>query len=198
MTKTKNILIVGVGGQGTILASRVLSGVALSQNYDVKVSEIHGMSQRGGSVVTQVRFGEKVHSPIIQPGEADIILAFELLEALRWLPYLAPGGKVIVNTQEMLPMPVITGATTYPTDALTRIQAKAGDTVALDALAIALSHHNPKGVNVVLLGVLSTMMDISEDAWLAVLKERVPAKFLEANLAVFAAGRQQGFLLSKK
>ena len=97
MTKTKNILIVGVGGQGTILASRVLSGVALSQNYDVKVSEIHGMSQRGGSVVTQVRFGEKVHSPIIQPGEADIILAFELLEALRWLPYLAPGGKVIVK-----------------------------------------------------------------------------------------------------
>lgn len=197
MTKTKNILIVGVGGQGTILASRVLSGVALSQNYDVKVSEIHGMSQRGGSVVTQVRFGEKVHSPIIQPGEADIILAFELLEALRWLPYLAPSGKVIVNTQEMLPMPVITGAATYPTDALERIKEKAEETIALDALAIALSQHNPKGVNVVLLGVLSTMMDISEEAWLTVLKERVPAKFLESNLAVFAAGRKQGFLLSK-
>ncbi len=189
MSDVKNILIVGVGGQGTILASRVLSGVAMSQGFDVKVSEIHGMSQRGGSVVTQVRFGEKVSSPIIQPGEADIILAFELLEALRWLPYLAPGGKVIVNTQEINPMPVITGAALYPQDALDRVQATAGQTIALNAFDVAVAHGNPKGVNVVLLGVLSAMMEIHEDAWLKVLKVRVPAKFLDANLAVFAAGR---------
>jgi len=190
MSDIKNILIVGVGGQGTILASRVLSGVAMAQGFDVKVSEIHGMSQRGGSVVTQVRFGEKVSSPIIQPGEADIILAFELLEALRWLPYLAPNGKVIVNTQEINPMPVITGAVAYPQDALDRVRAVAGQTIALNALDVAVAHGNPKGVNVVLLGVLSAMMDIEEAVWLRVVEERVPAKFLDANLAVFAAGRE--------
>ncbi len=189
MASVKNILIVGVGGQGTILASRILSSVAMAQGFDVKVSEIHGMSQRGGSVVTQVRYGDRVASPIIQPGQADIILAFELLEAYRWLPYLAPEGKVIVNTQEINPMPVITGMALYPKDALDHIQQTAATTVALDALEIARAAHNPKGVNVALIGVLSTMMDIPETIWLDVLKEKVPAKFLEANLQVFQAGR---------
>lgn len=186
-----NILIVGVGGQGTILASRVLSGVVQAAGYDVKVSEIHGMSQRGGSVVTQVRYGPKVASPIISAGSADIILAFELLEALRWQPSLKPGGKMIVNTQEMNPMPVVVGAAEYPKDALEQIQ-KRSETVALNALEVALSCQNPKGVNVVLLGVLSTMMPIAEEIWLDVLKRTVPAKFLEANLAAFAAGRKLG------
>ena len=192
MPKTENILIVGVGGQGTILASRVLSGVVLAAGYDVKVSEIHGMSQRGGSVITQVRFGEQVSSPIIQPGEADIILAFELLEALRALPSLAKTGEIIVNTQQMNPMPVVTGAMEYPQDALERIQEGAAATIALDALEMAMECQNPKGVNVVLLGVLSARMDIPEAIWLNVLKETVPAKFLDANLAAFAAGRAYG------
>ncbi len=192
MSKTTNILIVGVGGQGTILASRVLSGVVQRSGHDVKVSEIHGMSQRGGSVVTQVRFGEQVASPIIKPGEADIILAFELLEALRWLPSLAADGKIIVNTQKMDPMPVVIGAMEYPQDTMAKIQEKTSKTIALDALDMAMKCKNPKGVNVVLLGVLSALMDISEEVWLDVLKEKVPFKFLEVNLAAFAAGRGYG------
>jgi len=192
MSKTTNILIVGVGGQGTILASRVLAGVVQKAGYDVKVSEIHGMSQRGGSVVTQVRFGEEVSSPIIKAGEADIILAFELLEALRWLPSLSANGEMIVNTQQMNPMPVVIGAIEYPQDALERIQKKAKTTIALDALKIAMDCNNPKGVNVVLLGVLSARTEISEEIWLDVLKTTVPAKFLDVNLAAFAAGRAYG------
>ncbi len=186
-----NILIVGVGGQGTILASRVLSGVVQAAGYDVKVSEIHGMSQRGGSVVTQVRYGQAVASPIISAGSADIILAFELLEAMRWQPSLKEGGKMIVNTQKMNPMPVVVGATKYPADALEQIRAKA-ETTALDALAVAMECNNPKGVNVVLLGVLSAMMPIKEEIWLDVLKNTVPPKFIEANMAAFAAGRKLG------
>lgn len=189
MSKVTNVLIVGVGGQGTILASRVLSGVVQAAGYDVKVSEIHGMSQRGGSVVTQVRFGEKVYSPIIPAGEVDLILAFELLEAVRHQPALRPEGKMIVNVQRMMPMPVVIGAAEYPADCLEQLRAKA-DVVALDALKIAMDCKNPKAVNVVLLGMLSTQMNIDEQIWLDVLKEKVPAKFLEANLQAFAEGRK--------
>lgn len=189
MNKVTNVLIVGVGGQGTILASRVLSGVVQAAGYDVKVSEIHGMSQRGGSVVTQVRFGEKVNSPIIPAGTADLILAFELLEAMRHQPSLKPDGKMIVNVQKMMPMPVVIGAAEYPENGLGQLREKC-DVVALDALEVAMKCHNPKAVNVVLLGVLSAQMNIDEQIWLDVLKEKVPPKFLEANLLAFAEGRK--------
>lgn len=189
MSKVTNVLIVGVGGQGTILASRVLSGVVQAAGYDVKVSEIHGMSQRGGSVVTQVRFGDKVYSPIIPAGKADLILAFEMLEAVRHQPSLKEHGKIIVNMQQIMPMPVVIGAAEYPADCLEQLEKRA-DVVAIDALAVANKCHNPKAVNVVLLGVLSTQMDIDEQVWLDVLKEKVPPKFLEANLAAFAEGRK--------
>lgn len=188
MSKVTNVLIVGVGGQGTILASRVLSEITINAGFDVKVSEIHGMAQRGGNVVTQVRYGEKVDSPIVSPGEADVILAFELLEAMRYLPYLKEGGKLIVNTQKINPMPVITGAAEYPEGILEMI-AERGELIQLDALAIAQECGMPKGVNVVLLGVLSKYLDFSEDVWLYALRAKVPAKFLEGNLKVFAAGR---------
>ncbi len=196
MSKTTNILIVGVGGQGTILASRVLAGVLLAEGYDVKVSEIHGMSQRGGSVVTQVRYGDFVASPIIEPQTANIVLAFELLEALRSLPFLAEGGKLIVNTQAILPMPVVTGEAQYPTDALSQLEKQASHVLAIDALRMALACGNPKGVNIVLLGILSALMDIKEETWLLVLRDKVPQRFLGVNLAAFAEGRKWG--LNKK
>ena len=135
--ETKNIMIVGVGGQGTLLASKLLGAVLLEKDYDVKVSEVHGMSQRGGSVVTYVRFGEKVYSPIIDKGEADIILSFELLEAARWLEYLKPGGQMIVNTQRMEPMPVIIGAAEYPEDIVAKMEQAGAKVDAMDFLEIA-------------------------------------------------------------
>jgi len=183
-----NILIVGVGGQGTILSSRVVSGVVQNAGLDVKVSEIHGMSQRGGSVVTQVRYGENVASPIIRPGEADIIVAFELLEALRWLPSLKKGGKMIVNVQEIDPMPVIIGAAEYPKDALEQLKDNA-DVIAFDALATATECGSARSVNVVLLGVLSNLLNFEESEWLDQLAVYVPAEFLEGNIAAFNAGR---------
>jgi indolepyruvate ferredoxin oxidoreductase beta subunit len=187
MPKVTNILIVGVGGQGTILASRVLSGVAQKTGLDVKVSEIHGMSQRGGSVVTQVRYGEKVFSPIIPFGQADIILAFEKLEALRWLPYLKKDGSILINDQQIDPMPVIIGAADYPEDAL-NIRSKHQKVTVTDALSMALEAGNAKAVNVVLLGLLSGHLDIGKDIWLEVLKETVPSKYLEVNIKAFEAG----------
>lgn len=190
---TTNILIVGVGGQGTILASRILSQVVLSAGYDVKVSEIHGMSQRGGSVVTQVRFGEKVHAPIITAGEVDAILAFEQLEAKRWLPTLKEGGTMIVNTQKINPMPVIVGAAKYPKTILADME-KVANVVPLDALGEAMKAGNQKAVNVVLLGVLSARLEdkiqIKEEAWLEALEKSVPAKLLEINMKAFKAGRE--------
>ena len=151
---TKNIMIVGVGGQGTLLASRILGNAVIQKGYDVKVSEVHGMSQRGGSVVTYVKFGDVVHSPIIDKGEADIILAFERLEAYRALPWLKKGGVMIVNDQQINPMPVITGAAKYPENILDKIGAEA-DVTALDALSLALEAGNAKAANVVLIGVLA-------------------------------------------
>ncbi|MBQ5490492.1 MAG: indolepyruvate oxidoreductase subunit beta [Treponema sp.] len=187
--QTTNIMIVGVGGQGSLLASKVLGNLLLSQGYDVKVSEVHGMSQRGGSVVTYIRFGDKVYSPVIEEGEADIILSFELLEAARWLPYLKQDGKIVTNTQRIEPMPVITGSATYPEDLLTKLKAKGATVDALDCLSLAQEAGSAKAVNIVLLGRLSTMFDISEDAWLSSLEACVPAKFLELNKKAFAAGR---------
>ena len=187
MNQTTNIMIVGVGGQGTLLASRILGNAVIRQGYDVKVSEVHGMSQRGGSVVTYVKFGEKVYSPIIGEGEADIILAFELLEAYRALPALKMGGRLIVNDQRINPMPVITGAAQYPDDILGKLSAKV-NTTAVDALALAKEAGSIKAVNVVLIGVMAKNTDIPYEVWLQTIRETVPPKFLDINLKAFELG----------
>ncbi len=184
---TKNIMIVGVGGQGTLLASRILGNAVISEGYDVKLSEVHGMSQRGGSVVTYVKYGDKVYSPIIDEGEADIILAFELLEAYRALPYLKKGGKIIVNNQKIDPMPVITGAAEYPEDIETKLSEKA-NTVVVDALSFAKEAGTIKAVNVVLIGVLAKSTDIPYEKWIETIKNSVPTKFLDVNLKAFEMG----------
>jgi len=186
--KTTSIMIVGVGGQGTLLASKLLGNVLIGAGYDVKLSEVHGMSQRGGSVVTYVRYGEKVYSPIVDQGEADYILSFELLEAARWISYLKEGGRLITNTQKTWPMPVITGAAEYPENIVERLSAMA-DVQAVDALALATEAGSAKAVNVVLIGVLSRQMDIPEDAWLRAIEETVPPRFLELNKKAFRLGR---------
>ena len=184
---TKNIMIVGVGGQGTLLASRILGNTVINEGYDVKVSEVHGMSQRGGSVVTYVKYGDKVYSPIVDRGEADIILAFEMLEAYRALPYLKKGGKMIVNDQSMDPMPVIIGAMEYPADIKTKLENKV-DLVTVDALKYAKEAGNIKAVNVVLIGVMAKSTDIPYENWVETIKTTVPPKFLEVNLKAFDLG----------
>ena len=180
-------MIVGVGGQGTLLASRILGNTVINEGFDVKVSEVHGMSQRGGSVVTYVKYGEKVYSPIIDRGEADIILAFEMLEAYRALPYLKKGGKIIVNNQEIDPMPVITGAASYPENILEKIK-KEADVTAVNALELAENAGNFKAVNVVLIGVMAKTTDISYDKWVKTIRETVPPKFVDVNLKAFELG----------
>lgn len=182
-----NIMIVGVGGQGTLLASRILGKVAIKEGYDVKVSEVHGMSQRGGSVVTYVKYGDKVYSPIIDKGEADLILAFEMLEAMRALPFLKKGGRMIANTQRMNPMPVITGAMEYPENIQDKIAAKA-DLVAVDALSLAEKAGTIKAVNVVLIGLLAKSMNVDKNVWIETIKETVPEKFIDLNLKAFDMG----------
>ena len=177
---TKNIMIVGVGGQGTLLASKLLGYVLLNQGYDVKVSEVHGMSQRGGSVVTYVRFGEKVYSPVIDKGEADYIVSFEKLEAARWIEFLKPGGTIITNTQEVEPMPVITGAMEYPQELIEKMQAAGANVDAKDFLAVANEAGSSKAVNIALMGRLSKYFeDIDDAVWQKAIEKNVPAKFLE-------------------
>ena len=186
---TKNIMIVGVGGQGSLLASKLLGRLLLDQGYDVKVSEVHGMSQRGGSVVTYVRWGDRVYSPVIDKGEADFILSFELLEAARWMEFLRPGGRIITNTQQINPMPVITGAAEYPRE-LERRMAEAGAALdAMDALSLAEEAGSSKAVNLVLLGRLSRYFDWPEDTWQQAITASVPEKFLELNRRAFHLGR---------
>lgn len=186
---TKNIMIVGVGGQGSLLASKLLGQILLSQGYDVKVSEVHGMSQRGGSVVTYVRFGDKVYSPIIDKGEADYIVSFELLEAARYMDFLKPGGHIVVNTQQIDPMPVITGAAEYPSNLLEKMKQAGAIVSEMDALAIATEAGSAKAVNIALMGRLSKLFDFSEEAWIEALEACVPPKFLELNKKAFALGR---------
>lgn len=191
MNDVKSILIVGVGGQGTLLASRLLGNALLSRDYDVKVSEVHGMSQRGGSVVTYVRYGESVASPIIEQGEADIILSFEALEAARFLPYLKKGGKIIVNTQQIDPMPVVTGNAVYPEDILGQIKSLGVEVISADALSLAEQAGSVKAVNVVLMGMLAKQTDIEKQVWLDTVKQTVPPKFLELNLKAFELGYER-------
>jgi len=187
--ETKNMMIVGVGGQGTLLASKLLGRLLLSKGFDVKVSEVHGMSQRGGSVVTYVRWGDRVCSPIIDKGQADVILSFELLEAARWTEYLKPGGRIITNTQQVNPMPVITGAATYPENLVEKISALGIDLDAFDALSLAEQAGSSKAVNIVLMGRLSKWFDFTEEEWMDALTQSVPAKFLELNKKAFDLGK---------
>ncbi len=187
---TKNIMIVGVGGQGTLLASKMLGYVLLQQRYDVKVSEVHGMSQRGGSVVTYVRYGKKVYSPVIDKGEADVIISFEKLEAARWLEFLKKDGTIITNTQEVEPMPVITGAAAYPENLIEKMQAAGAKVDAKDFLSIAQEAGSAKAVNIALMGRLSTYFpEISDEQWQDAIEKIVPQKFLDLNRRAFEAGR---------
>ena len=182
------VMIVGVGGQGTLLASRVLGQVAISEGHDVKMSEVHGMAQRGGSVVTYVIYGDKVYSPIIEEGEADMILAFEELEAYRWISYLKIGGKLIVNTQKIDPMPVITGVMEYPKDILDKIEKKGIDITAIDALPLATEAGNKKSVNIVLMGVVAKNSTIPYDKWIEAIKKTVKPQFVDVNINAFKMG----------
>lgn len=188
--KQTNILIVGVGGQGTLLASVLLGNLGLSKGYDVKLSEVHGMAQRGGSVVTHVKISEgTVSSPLIEEGDADVIIAFEELEAYRWLSYLKKGGTIYVNTQKILPMPVIMGKAKYPEHIMETLEEHAGAVKALDALSIAEECGSVKAVNVVLLGAASRDLPFDEEAWIKVIEENVKPKFVELNKKAFALGR---------
>ena len=190
--ETKNVMIVGVGGQGSLLASKLLGRLLLTRGYDIKVSEVHGMSQRGGSVVTYVRFGDKVYSPVIDKGQADFIVSFELLEAARWTEYLKPDGKIIVNTQQINPMPVIIGAAEYPENLVQKMVDAGLNVDAMDALSLAEQAGNAKAVNLVLMGRLSRYFDIPEEEWMAAIEQSVPPKFLELNKKAFTLGRDAG------
>ena len=187
--KTVNIMIVGVGGQGSLLASKLLGKVLLDAGYDVKVSEVHGMSQRGGSVVTYVRFGDKVASPIIDLGESDFILSFEKLEAARYAEYLSPHGKIIVNTQEIDPMPVIVGRAVYPSHILNELESRDVTVDAVDALTLAEQAGTAKAVNVVLLGRLARALpEVPRESWLDAIRSSVKPKFVDVNLRAFDLG----------
>ena len=186
----KNIMIVGVGGQGSLLASKLLGHLLLTRGYDVKVSEVHGMSQRGGSVVTYVRYGDRVFSPIIDRGEADFIVSFEQLEAARWIEYLRPDGIVVTNTQKTDPMPVITGAVAYPDGLIEKMRAAGASVDAIDALSLAEQAGSSKAVNLVLMGHLSKYFDFPDEVWQEAIEACVPAKFLELNRRAFDLGRK--------
>ncbi len=190
MVNTKNIMIVGVGGQGSLLASKLLGHLLSDEGFDVKVSEVHGMSQRGGSVVTYVRYGDRVDSPIIDKGEADFIVSFEKLEAARWAVCLREGGTIVVNDRETDPMPVIIGAAEYPHGVLDSLRAKGVSVDSMDALTLATEAGTAKAVNLVLMGRLSRYFpEISEDKWMAAIEACVKPKFVDINKKAFLMGR---------
>ena len=175
MSETKNVMIVGVGGQGSLLASKLLGRLLLDAGYDVKVSEVHGMSQRGGSVVTYVRYGDKVYSPLVDEGEADYIISFELLEAARWLPYLKKDGQIVTNIQQ--------------TDLVEKMKQTGAKVDAIDCLSLAQQAGSAKAVNIVLMGRLSHYFDMPDEAWQKAMEAVVPAKFLEMNKKAFELGK---------
>jgi len=189
MYKNMNILIVGVGGQGTLLASRVIGCLAVDSGFDVKLSEVHGMAQRGGSVVTHVKYGEKIYSPLIEKGNADIILSFEMMEALRWSHYLKENGHIIVNMQRINPMPVIIGSAQYPDNIVRILEDDGYDLLPIDALQLAKEAGNIRTVNTALLGVLSNYLDFSEVHWKEAIKQTVPEKTISVNIRAFELGR---------
>lgn len=192
MKETKNILFVGVGGQGIILVSNILVAGLIKVGYDVKMSEIHGMSQRGGSVTTQVRFGEKVHSPIIGKGQADVLVAFEKMEAARWVEYLKPTGKIVVNNFEIPSITIASGKAEYPQGVIEALQ-KVFATTAIDASQVAQEVGNIRTQNIVLLGALVKALqlnELNEDDWVEILKENLPPKMVDINIKAFKKGHE--------
>ncbi len=192
MDKQGNILFSGVGGQGILLASEITAYSLLAAGFDAKKSEVHGMAQRGGSVTAQLRYGDKVYSPLIEPGKADILVAFEMMEAARYLPYLHKDSKVIVNTQKILPPSVATGQASYPENTLDALLEKGITVVTVDALDLAREVGEVKTVNVVMVGAMSAFLPIDPSVCIAVIEQRVPQRFREVNLKAFAAGRKAG------
>lgn len=187
---TVSIMIVGVGGQGSLLASKLLGRLLTDEGYDVKVSEVHGMSQRGGSVVTYVKFGDKVNSPIVSEGEADFIISFEKLEAARYASFLKNEGRIIVNTQEIDPMPVIIGAAQYPSDVLDELKSKGVQIDDMDALSMANEAGSSKAVNIVLMGRAAKYFDIPYEKWIAAIENTVAPRFVDMNKKAFELGYQ--------
>lgn len=190
MRQTLNILLVGVGGQGTILASKFMSQVAIDADYDVKMSEIKGMSQRGGSVVTQVRIGDSIASPTIDKGEADYIVAFEQMEGYRWAEYLKPNGKIMISEQQIEPMPVIMGVAKYPDAIVEKINSIGIDVSSVNALDLATECGSPKAANIVLMGYLAKHLPIEHSIWVSALEKIIPERFLELNKKAFEKGYQ--------
>jgi indolepyruvate ferredoxin oxidoreductase beta subunit len=187
--EVNNVLIVGVGGQGVILASEILSEVAMRSGFDVKKSEVHGMAQRGGIVSSHVRYGSEVASPLIPQGEVDVLLAFELAEAVRWIGFLSPKGRVIASRQRLVPPIVSTGLASYPEDAESILQRETWAPVLVDAQQLANQLGNPRLVNTILLGVASRLLELPHRTWRRVVSERVPKAYRELNLAAFEQGR---------
>ena len=190
MNEVKNILFVGVGGQGTILASKILSEGLMKHGYDVKMSEVHGMAQRGGSVTTQVRYGEKVYSPLIEKGNADVIVAFEKSEAARYIPYLKKGGYLVVNDYEIHPVTVLIGQEKYPENVNERLKETVENTIIMDAAKIAEDLGNIKAQNVVLLGALIKALGVENIDWNEVVAGLVPAKAVDLNIKALAKGME--------
>lgn len=186
--KITNIIVAGVGGQGTLLASDIISKVAMKARYDVKKSEVHGMAQRGGSVISHVRFGQKVYSPLIQKRKADFLIAFEKLEALRYIDFLKRGGRVIMNNQEIIPMTVYTGDIDYPAHIEKELKRFTKHLIVIDALDMARALGNKNVVNVVMLGLLSSFLEFEKETWEEVLLESIPKKFIEVNKKAFSRG----------
>lgn len=191
MAETKNIMIVGVGGQGTLLTSRILGGITVENGYDVKLSEVHGMAQRGGSVVTYVRYGEKVTEPIVEEGQADVLIAFEKLEALRYAHFLKKDGVIIVNDQKIDPMPVVTGVAKYPEGIIEHLSEKY-KVISVDAQKEALELGNSRVFNVIILGVAASKMDFEKEQWIEVIMKKVPPKTIDINVKAFERGYEIG------
>lgn len=185
--ETKNIMIVGVGGQGTLLTSRILGGITVDAGYDVKLSEVHGMAQRGGSVVTFVRYGEKVSEPIVEEGQADVLIAFEKLEALRYAHFLKPDGVIVVNDWRIDPITVVTGAAQYPENIIEKLSEKY-KVYSMNAMEEAEELGNVKAFNVIILGLAARHMDFEKEAWLRVIENTVPPKTVEINKSAFLMG----------
>ena len=186
--ETKNIMIVGVGGQGTLLTSRILGGITVDAGYDVKLSEVHGMAQRGGSVVTFVRYGDKVAEPIVEEGQADVLIAFEKLEALRYAHFLKPSGVIVVNDWRIDPITVVTGAAQYPEKIIEKLSEKY-QVYSINAMEEAKKLGNPKAFNVIVLGLAARHMDFDKEAWIRVIEKTVPPKTVDINKAAFLMGK---------
>lgn len=190
MKDTGNIIFCGVGGQGILLASEVTSDALMLAGFDVKRSEVHGMAQRGGSVIAHLRYGEKVYSPLIDPGTADIQVSFEMLESLRYIQYLHKGSKVVINTQKIPPSPVSTGVAVYPSDILETLRKRNLEIYPIDAFEVGRSLGEIRASNLVLVGALSSLLSVDEDWFIKAINDRVPTRFLDVNLRAFRKGRE--------